>query len=357
MSTFDIVREVDCSMSFRVKQLQSMFDLPVTHKLRHHWKVDLPVEEEWRIGLIVGPSGSGKSVIAREAFPGRVHEHFAWPTDRAILDGFPKSATTSDCVAALNAVGFSSPPSWCKPFRVLSTGEQFRAEIARAMIEYGDWPVIVIDEFTSVVDRLVAKVISSATAKAVRRRNLRMVAVSCHYDIQSWLEPDWILDMKTQRLSRRRLRRPRIDLRLYESGRTAWYVFAPHHYLSSDLHRASRCFVTRWDHDIVAFAAVLPSMGHTGLYRIHRIVVLPDYQGIGVGRATLSMIGEFYKILDKRLTITSSHPAMIHGLRRDPTWRIAAFYPHGAVQGTRTMRRRASRDRAMMATFNYVGQT
>ncbi|MEV1247900.1 hypothetical protein [Nonomuraea sp. NPDC049750] len=61
-----------------------------------------------------------------------------------------------DIVALLGAVGLSSPPAWLRPYRTLSNGEAFRASIARALAESGD--LVVIDEFTSVVDRQVAKV-------------------------------------------------------------------------------------------------------------------------------------------------------------------------------------------------------
>ena len=62
-------------------------------------------------------------------------------------------------------------------------------------------PLVVFDEFTSVVDRNVAKVCSAAIAKGIRRGHIpcRFVAVTCHYDVAEWLEPDWVLDMATVR--------------------------------------------------------------------------------------------------------------------------------------------------------------
>ena len=49
-----------------------------------------------------------------------------------------------------------------------------------------------MDEFTSVVDRTVARIGSAALARTVRGRGLRFVAVSCHDDIIDWLQPDWV---------------------------------------------------------------------------------------------------------------------------------------------------------------------
>src|SRR5690606_16358303 len=106
--------------------------------------------------------------------------------------------------------GFSSPPAWLRPFHVLSNGEQFRVTMARALAE--SVGLVVVDEFTSVVDRTVAQIGSAAIAKAVRRRGGRFIAVACHYDIADWLEPDWIYEPHTARFARDRLRRPDIEI-------------------------------------------------------------------------------------------------------------------------------------------------
>ena len=51
---------------------------------------------------------------------------------------------------------------------------------------------ILIDEYTSVVDRDVAKAMSNAVQKYIRRTNKKIILASCHYDIMEWLQPDWI---------------------------------------------------------------------------------------------------------------------------------------------------------------------
>ena len=130
----------------------------------------------------------------------------------------------------LTAVGFSSPPSWIKPYNVLSGGERFRCDLARALAgassEQGAGsgeeqlpssplpapcslpPTLAFDEFTSVVDRTVAKVGSAAVAKAIRGGKIacRFVAVTCHYDVTKWLAPDWVIDMSSCTFQRRCLR-------------------------------------------------------------------------------------------------------------------------------------------------------
>lgn len=94
------------------------------------------------------------------------------------------------------AVGFGSVPSWLKPFDVLSNGEKMRVELARAMLQ-GDF--VVFDEFTSVVDRQIAQTASMAINKAVHRTGKKFVAVTCHYDVLEWLQPDWVFDTNEMR--------------------------------------------------------------------------------------------------------------------------------------------------------------
>ena len=55
-----------------------------------------------------------------------------WPADRAVVDGFG-DLSIRDITGLFTAVGFSSPPSWIKPYSVLSGGERFRCDLARAL--------------------------------------------------------------------------------------------------------------------------------------------------------------------------------------------------------------------------------
>ena len=157
----DIVTvESEIQKTFRVKQVEGVFDVALEDKVRHSWNVDLPVEDRaWNIGLIVGASGSGKSVIARKLFGDSYHQPSEWPKDRAIVDGFG-DYDIHQITEILSLVGFSSPPDWVKPYRVQSTGQKFRADIARAILTQDG--LVVFDEFTSVVDRTVAQFASIA---------------------------------------------------------------------------------------------------------------------------------------------------------------------------------------------------
>lgn len=192
MQHFDIVREAKPKKSFRVASVMGMFDLQ-TDQVKEHFVGDIEVEPDgdWQIGLIVGNSGTGKTTIAKELFPDAYVTDYKYEGE-TILDDMPEGCSVEDITKAFSAVGFSSAPSWLKPYAVLSNGEKMRVDIARALLEPN--PLVVFDEFTSVVDRNIAKISSFAVQKAIRRSDKKFIAVGCHFDVEDWLLPDWVFD-------------------------------------------------------------------------------------------------------------------------------------------------------------------
>ncbi len=358
---------VDCAVrvSFRVQQVAGMFDVPLGERAEASFEVEVPdAEEDWSIGLIVGPSGSGKSTIAREAFGGGLYHGEAWPNDRAVIDCFGETPVRK-VVELFTAVGFGSPPSWVKPYGVLSNGEQFRCDLARALARactHGkapELPLVAFDEFTSVVDRNVARICSAAIAKGVRKGSLpcRFVAVSCHYDIAEWLEPDWVLDMATGHLTRRRLRRPNVELEVHRCRVAAWRLFARHHYLTGSIAPQAKCYLATWNGEPVSFAATLPIIGRKGRRRFTRIVTLPDYQGVGIGMRTVEAVASIQRAEGLRVNVTSSHPALIRHCRDSPFWRTVAVKRTGQAASRKRTAFTAYRNSAgrSVVSFEYFG--
>jgi len=371
MPTFDVT--VDCPIhdSFRVQQVAGMFDVPLSERASERFHVEIPyLGDDWKIGLIVGPSGSGKSTIARELFGRRLYRREAWPRDRAVIDCLG-DRPIKEITGLFTAVGFSSPPSWIKPYHVLSGGERFRCDLARALAGggraaksaadeeqiIGGENVVAFDEFTSVVDRTVARVVSAAIAKGIRggRIRCRFVAVTCHYDVTEWLQADWVLDMATGTFQRRCLPRPAIELAIFRCRRGAWEMFKRHHYLSGSLSTAARCFLALWEETPVAFCATVSLIGRKGRWRISRIVTLPDYQGIGIGMAVAEAVAELHRREGHRLNVTASHPALIAHCRRSPRWRAVGVKKSGGGKADRFFHNyRGSKGRAVVS-FEYLG--
>ena len=121
--------------------------------------VDVPVDtDDWQIGVIVGPSGSGKTSIGRELFGGgKIEDLYSdWSKDKPIVDDIAPDGDFNAVTGLLAGVGLGDVPSWLRPFHALSNGQQFRAGLARVLSD-GEGDTI-IDEFTSVVDRQIAKI-------------------------------------------------------------------------------------------------------------------------------------------------------------------------------------------------------
>ncbi len=343
--------------SFRVRAIAGMFDAPIESKTEKIVTFEPPpsLDEDWRIGLIVGPSGSGKSSVAKTIYASEIFRGADWATDKATIDNFGERPM-KEIVRMLTTVGFGSPPSWAQPFATLSNGEKFRCELARALLDSPS-ELVVFDEFTSVVDRTVAKTASAAIADGIRKNFVqkRFVALSCHYDVVDWLEPDWVLDMATGKLTRRRLRRPRVKLEILRGDKKDWPRFAKHHYLSGSLHPSAQCYLAFWEDAPVAFCATLPIFGAAGRRRVTRLVVLPDYQGLGIGTAFVETLGDLYRERSLRFSITSSHPSIINHCKRSSCWRavsLSKFGRHGKVDGSR---RTGSAGRAVVS-FEYLGR-
>lgn len=314
----------DVCPSFRVQQIAGLFDLPLQERSVSSFTLEIPAStDDWSIGLITGPSGSGKTTLAREAFGADVYQPASWPAT-AMIDGLGEHPIKT-ITRVLTSVGLGSPPTWVRPYAVLSNGEKFRADLARALL--GEQPttaprLVVFDEFTSVVDRTVAKIASAAVAKSIRagRLPVKFVAVTCHRDIAEWLEPDWMGDAGTGQLTRGRLRRPQIVLRVVRCRQALWGLFSRHHYLSGGLSRGSTCYAAVWNDEPVAFCAVVAQFGKQGCKRISRLVTLPDYQGLGIGLRLAERAAEVEQRRGFRVTITASHPAMIAACRHSPRW-------------------------------------
>lgn len=201
MQTYDVKLEAKPAVTFRTQKAANSVDLDIEKKLSHRLTVKADLETPFNIGLIVGSSGSGKTTLAEKIYGKEVFTELL-KLDTPIIEQFPKSYTYDDCTKALCAAGLSQVPCWLKPAGALSNGQKARAEIALQLAS--DREIIVIDEFTSVVDRVVAKVMALNIQKMARKQKKQIVLVSCHYDIIEWLNPCWIIDCNKQTYEDRR---------------------------------------------------------------------------------------------------------------------------------------------------------
>lgn len=320
----DIFDLVDCNNKMKLsssiiedeitREVSKVFDYQFNGEVKE--EIIIPTfPKEFQIGLIVGSSGSGKSTILHEVFGNE--EEIKWGGQKAIASHFSSFEEASE---RFGAVGLNSIPTWLKPFRVLSNGEKFRANMARALKDNA-----VIDEFTSVVNREVAISCSCSISKYIRKKGLqRVVFCSCHDDIIPYLSPDWVYNTDTnQFFNGRYLCRPRIDIEIVSCSKQAWRMFKKYHYLSGDLNGASNCYGAIYNNVMIGFIAVLPfpSGNWEHAFREHRLVIHPDYQGMGIGNKLSEAIADAYVKMGCRYFAKTSNIRI--GLHRDKSslWR------------------------------------
>jgi len=297
-------------------EIEKCFDYKMTDTIEETITYpDFP--KEFEIGVIVGSSGSGKTTIMREAFG--EEERVEWDLTKGIASNFGSFEEASN---KFGAVGLNSIPTWLKPYNVLSNGEKFRADLARRLHSYS-----VIDEFTSVVNREVAISCCCSIEKYIRRNGIHnIVFCSCHDDILPYLNPTWTYNTDTHILSRGYLQRPSFTIKLSPCHYTAWDMFKRYHYLSGEINPASVCYIATINETPCAFVALLclPGRDVKHAWREHRVVVLPDYQGMGIGNRISETLAQAYIEKGCRYFSKTANPRMGDHRDKSPLWRATA---------------------------------
>lgn len=152
------------------------------------------IKKEWNILCILGASGSGKSTILKSL--GEIIEP-TYNNEKSIISQFPNK-TPEQVAEAFCSIGLGSVPLWLHRPNELSNGERARLDIAYKILN-NKGGIILIDEFTSVVNRTTAKTMSFCLQKYIRELNLKVVLCSCHYDIIEWLQPDFVVNLNNKK--------------------------------------------------------------------------------------------------------------------------------------------------------------
>ena len=283
---------------------------------------------DWNIGIIYGSSGSGKTTILKQM--GQLSKS-EFDLDKSLISNFDW-LEPEDASRLLSSMGLSSVPTWLRPFHLLSNGEQFRAELAYKIGKAKDNEVVLIDEFTSVVDRDVAKSMSFAIQKYIRKNNKRMVVASCHYDIMEWLTPDWVSSPQKnggalERSPLLRGSRPNIELQVSRVESNTWDLFKEHHYLTEKANKSCKFLLFTWNNKPVGMVAVInqPRKGCPNGFALSRTVVLPDFQGLGLGVKISEYSAAMFKDMGGKIYTKTIHPALGVHRNKSDNWRGTTF--------------------------------
>ena len=104
-----------------------------------------------------------------------------------------------------------------------------------------------------------------------------------------------------------------------------WNIFKKYHYLNGDLHKACDQYVGVINGEIVCHTGVIQFPMRKGWKRVHRLVVLPDYQGIGIGTKFIGEIAKVYTDNGYILNLTTTTPSLVNALRRNKNWVLIRF--------------------------------
>jgi len=266
---------------------------------------------EWSIGLIVGGSGSGKSTILN--YLGGMREA-NFDENKPLISNF-SWLSPEEASKVLMSIGLSSIPAWLRPYNLLSNGEQYRAKLAYLISSAAEDEIILIDEYTSFVDRDVAKAMSFALQKYIRKSGKKIILASCHSDIIEWLLPDWTCSpLKGGGIERADClrQRPSIELQAHRVEYDTWDFFKKHHYLTEDVSKSCKFFLFTWNNKPVGINCVIPQP--SGYFkkgvRESRIVVLPEYQGLGLGTIISEWTASIYKDSGYKYFTKTVHPGL-----------------------------------------------
>lgn len=131
-------------------------------------------------------------------------------------------------------------------------------------------------------------------------------------------------------------------------------MFRKYHYLNTDISNSSKCYLMTVNDKIAGFLATIMFPHPQQPYRkVHRLVVLPDYQGIGLGKLFLNLIGKHIK--DYPFAITTSQPALVNCLKKDSNW-ICTLHQRGKKHtGTLASIKNNMSIKRIITTFVYKG--
>jgi hypothetical protein len=327
-------------------------------------KLDADFPNDWNVGLIIGASGSGKTTLAHHLYGVDCFESIL-DLSRPVIEQFDSSMTYDECVSQLTSVGLSQVPCWVRPAATLSNGQRFRAEIALQMSKQKEFSVI--DEWTSVVDRTVGKVMSHTIQKHARRINKKIVLCSCHYDVTEWLQPDWIIDCNEQSFRRclRQERTEKLQFDIREIDSKSWKYFSKYHYLSENLPGGKVFFFGLFHEEkqigFQCYVNYIPHSDKTKPMILHsnRTVIHPDYCGFGLGQRIIDETSNIIKLKGYRVMGKFSSISVFKSMIKNNKWTLkdeGIFTPSMGNRIRKTKGNENTRQQQKWWSFEYIGE-
>ena len=322
-----------------------------------------PPKADFCLGVLVGPSGSGKTTTLRMFAPAVTPGQNRWKAGAPIMQHF---RTPQVAERMLSAVALNNVPDWLQPYKKLSGGQQFRADLALALNrwrgERARKSYLVIDEYCSFLDDTTSKAISFRLQKHLRREGRTgVVLATLKPQLLPYLKPDWVLHtgaMRCELLTPPKWPRVRLKLEMRhittEAGEQ-WRKFSRYHYLSHGFSRGAKSFLVYCNGELCGFHASMRHMCPNNLIFAHRTVILPEFQGFGLGPAVHCLVGAYIKksFPTFKYRVITSHFNMIQSMQRRPDqWKER----YSGVKRTKAADFfEANKVKRALTNFEYVG--
>lgn len=359
MQNYELTLKCDVPNSYLCQRAADSLDIDVQKKQIHHFKIKADLDSPFKIGLIIGSSGSGKTTLAKNIFGENCFDEILDLT-KPVIEQFPSDWSYDDCSKALNSIGLNSVPCWIKPAYTLSNGQKARAEAALQMAQEKE--IIVLDEWTSVVDRNVAKVMSHCIQKYARKNQKKIILLSCHYDVVDWINPDWIIDCNKQEYIDRRSmvgtfkRTDQLRLDIRRATKRSWSYFSKYHYLSDKLPGGKIFVFGLYDGvnqiGFQCFAAYI--VGDQLTYFVNRTVIHPDYAGFGLGILLLNETSKKMVESGFRVKAKFSSIPIFKSMMRSELWKFKSKDSNFKKRCGNKSRLSAMRKKVFTYSFDFV---
>lgn len=172
--------------------------------------------------------------------------------------------------------------------------------------------------------------------------------------------------MKEVAVNHRKGERPMIELTVRRVEPRVWRTlqFDKYHYLTADLNKSCKCLLFEWDGVPIGFVGILntPRKGIPYGCSISRMVILPDFEGLGLSRKIFDFCGGLVKSMcddehDYRLYIKTAHRRFGESLGRNPNVRGTSF--DGKGRDKRSADNKKYRNRLTRVSYckEYVGES
>lgn len=348
MSLIDVVHtsfNCEISRTERVNKVFDAFGLDIDNY--SHVVVDnIQVPNNWDVIYITGISGSGKSTLLRslaERYSFDISQYGMSAMysqlasdERPLIDCI--GSTFEQAISFLNSVGLSEAFIYFKKFVQLSEGQRYRFYLAK-LLELTN-TVIVVDEFTSLLDRITANIVAYNYTKAMRRYRKKLIVATSHDDLTKSLNPSHRITFSysgehtIERLRRDDSIPPYIgDIVIAENGKSPDTTLLKYHYKNTKMPamvtNTFTALLNNYPVGMIVYSVPMRTymLGSFLMSRrdrrrydklstdekrllsgnntliVSRVVIHPTFRGIGLGayllRETLSMV-------DKKVIVLSS---------------------------------------------------